>query len=180
MATVKEIEACFALMFDNFTRREFAKAQALHHWRERELLPLVRVGLLCYFRKSIVPEAEVKTPWTVSGKSRIDFRVADTAIEFAVRNPGKGYANVSPRANESELKKLLKWKKGKAVLVLFDFSDFPYGLDDLQGYRQHPSFGQGNHDKNAVTVLYYYIDPESQDVDYHLIEIRRRTRRVAA
>ncbi len=180
MATIQEIEHCFWLMFDNFTRREFGKSHALHTWRERQLLPLVRVGLLCYFQKSVVPEAEVRTPWTRSGKSRIDFRVSNTAIEFAVRNPGKSYTNVSAKANQSELKKLMKWKEGKAVLVLFDFSDFPFTLRDLQAYRQHPSFGQGNHDKNAFTVLYYYLDPDSLEPERHLLEVRRRTRRVAA
>lgn len=177
MPTIAEIEACFELLFDAFHRKEFCKTHQLTHWRERDLLPLVRVGLLCYFGKKAVPEVEVATPWTTSGKSRIDFQVDDTAIEFAVRNPGKSYTNVSASTNTSEVKKLMKWTKGKSVLVLYDFSDKPFTPDEMQWYRDHPSFGKGNHKKNAFTVLYFHVSKRRPLVlGKQLLEVRRRSR----
>jgi hypothetical protein len=177
MPTVIEVAKCFDLLFTAFHTKEFKKSHQLNHWRERDLLPLIRVGLLCYFGKKALPEVEVSTAWTKSGKSRIDFCIADTAVEFAVRNPGKSYTNISASTNTSEVKKLLSWKKGKSVLVLFDFSDSPFTKQDLQWYREHPSFGKGNRTKNAYTVLYFHVvDPRTQELDMHLIEVRRKSR----
>ena len=124
-----------------------------------------------------MPEVEVKTSWTKSGKSRIDFCVGDTAIEFAVRNPGKSYTNVSASTNTSEIKKLISWDKGKSVLVLYDFSDKPFSREDLQWYREHPSFGSGNRKKNAYTVLYFFVvRAKPLELGMHLIEVRRKSR----
>lgn len=177
MTTVKEIASCFDLLFTAFHTKEFQKSHQLTHWRERELLPLIRVGLLCHFGKKALPEVEIDTPWTKSGKSRIDFCIGDTAVEFAVRNPGKSYTNVSASTNTSEVKKLISWKKGKSVLVLFDFSEKPFTWDELQWYREHPSFGKGNRKKNAYTILYFYVvSTKPLELDMHLIEVRRKTR----
>ena len=138
---------------------------------------MIRVGLLCYFGKKALPEVEVSTPWAKSGKSRIDFCIGDTAVEFAVRNPGKSYTNVSASTNTSEVKKLISWKKGKSVLVLFDFSDSPFTWDDLQWYREHPSFGKRSHKKNAYSVLYFYVaKARPRELGMHLIEVRRKSR----
>jgi hypothetical protein len=176
MPTIQEVDKCFTLMFENFIRPEFSKTQELKHWRERDLLPMMRVGLLCYFGKRVVPEVEVETPWTKSGKSRIDFRVGTTAIEFAVRNPGKSFTNVTAKANATEVKKLMRWRAGKSVLVLFDFSADPFTWDELQWYRQHPSLGKGNHSKNALNVLYYFLEGWPRHAACHRLEVRRRSR----
>ncbi len=177
MPTVNEIAKCFNLLFSAFHTKEFKKSHQLNYWRERELLPLIRVGLLCYFGKKALPEVEVSTSWTKSGKSRIDFCIKDTAVEFAVRNPGKSYTNVSASTNTSEIKKLLSWKKGKSVLVLFDFSDSPFTCEELQWYREHPSFGKGNRKKNAYSVLYFYVaSARPQELGMNLIEVRRKSR----
>lgn len=177
MPTVKEITNCFELLFRSFHTPQFTKTQQLTYWTERRLLPLVRVGLLCYFGKSALPEMEVTTPWTLSKKSRIDFCVGDAAIEFAVRNPGKSYTNVSAVANSSEVKKLLKWRKGKSVLVLFDFSESPFTRDELQWYREHPTFGKGNHRKNAYTVIYFHVaGVRPLKLEKHILQVRRKSR----
>jgi hypothetical protein len=163
-------------MFENFIRPEFSKSQGLKHWRERDLLPVVRVGLLCYFGRKVKPEVSVDTKWTTSGKSRIDFVIDADAVEFAVRNPGKDYTNVSSRANASEIKKLQVWSQGKSVLVLFDFSSKPFTKEQLQWYREHPSLGKGNHKKNAVTVLYFHLTGRPKLPACELLEVRRKSR----
>ncbi len=181
MPTVTQVSDCFELLFSAFHTKEFTKSLKLNHWRERDLLPLMRTGLLCYFGKKALPEVEVATSWTVSGKSRIDFCIDDTAVEFAVRNPGKSYTNVSASTNTSEVKKLLSWKNGKSVLVLFDFSDSPFTWEELQWYREHPSFGKGNRKKNAYSVLYFYVESKRPlKLGKHLIEVRRKSRTPSA
>jgi hypothetical protein len=177
MPTITQVAQCFDLLFAAFHSKEFAKSHKLNHWKERDLLPLIRVGLLCYFGKKALPEVEVATPWTKSLKSRIDFRIGDTAVEFAVRNPGKSYTNVAASTNTSEVKKLLSWKAGKSVLVLFDFSDSPFTWQELQWYREHPRFGKGNRTKNAYSVLYFYVvKSRPRELAMHLIQVRRRSR----
>ena len=177
MPTVNEISDCFELMFKAFHSKEFCKTHKLNHWRESQLLPLIRVGLLCYFEKQALPEIEVSTPWTQSKKSRIDFRVGNVAIEFAVRNPGKSYTNVSASTNTTEIKKLMKWTEGKSVLVLFDFSDSPFDMDELQWYREHPKFGSGNHKKNAYSVLYFFVAKRRPlATGCYLVQVRRKSR----
>ena len=164
-------------MFESFLDRRFTKTLNLENKSERKLLPLVRVGLLCYFGQRVVPEAEVSTPWTKSGKSRVDFKIGSTAVEFAVRNPSKTSHNVSATANRSEVKKLLKWKNGRSVLVLYDFSRTPYAKNGFAAFRKHPSFGKGNHIKNAFTLLYFHIESlRPIKTGCHRKEIRRTTK----
>ena len=177
---VDQIEAAFELMFRSFLDRSFAKSLHLQAKTERQLLPLIRVGLLCYFHKRVLPEVEVSTPWTKSKKSRIDFRIDKTAVEFAVRNPGKSKSNVSATTNQSEVKKLLKWREGRSVLVLFDFSHYPIQHDGFQEFRKHPSLGKGNHSKNAYTILYFHVVTRRPlEVRCHRKEIRRESARAA-
>lgn len=176
--TVNKIEEAFTLMFKGFLQPSFVKTLKLKKRTERQLLPLIRVGLLCYFGEKVIPEVEVNTPWTKSKKSRIDFRVANTAIEFAVRNPGRSKTNVSAYSNVSEVKKLLKWKEGRSVLVLFDFSREPLPANEFAAFRKHPSLGKGNHSKNAFTLLYFHIESlKPLNISCHRKEIRRATRK---
>lgn len=64
---------------------------------------------------------------------------------------------MSHRINETEMKKLLKYK-GKSLLVLFDFSKKPFSSDDLEVFREHPSVGQGNHKKSPYQISYFFKD----------------------
>jgi len=175
--SINQIQSAFDLLFRSFFERSFVKSLGLKTKTERQLLPLIRVGLLCYFKKEVIPEVEVATSWTKSKKSRIDFKIEKTAVEFAVRNPGRSKANVSARSNQSEIKKLLKWKEGKSVLVLFDFSREPLPSNGFAEFRIHPSLGKGNHSKNAFTLLYFHIESlKPLEVSCHRKEIRRTSK----
>lgn len=175
--SVDNIQAAFKLMFESFLDQSFVKTLGLQKRTERQLLPLIRVGLLCYFGMRVIPEVEVSTPWTKSKKSRIDFKIDRTAVEFAVRNPGRSNSNVSASSNQSEIKKLLKWKEGRSVLVLFDFSREPFQANGFAAFRKHPSLGKGNHSKNAYTLLYFHIKSlRPVRISCHRKEIRRVTK----
>ena len=155
--TINKIEDAFFLLYKNFHDKNFTKSISLKHKTESQLLPLVRTALLGFF-KQVIPERQIHTPWTKSKHSYIDFCVDKTAIEFAVRNPGKSKSNITPNTNKPEIKKLLKWNSGPAVLVLFDFSDTPLDGDAIEQYRVHPSLGKGNHKKSPFTILYFYTE----------------------
>nr|WP_237402054.1 hypothetical protein [Serratia plymuthica] len=154
--TITEITDCFEYFFSSLYRREFVKTLRLNECSERELLPLVRCYLLGWFADNISPEVKSKLPGTVSGHGYIDFVIDDVAVEFAVRKPTAARSNVSATVNSTEVKKLMK-HDGKALLVLFDFSDTPYSEEQIESFRNWPSLGRGNHRKSAFNVVYFFV-----------------------
>lgn len=140
--TITEIMECFEYFFSSLYRREFVKTLRLNECSERELLPLVRCYLLGWFADNVSPEVKSKLPGTVSGHGYIDFVIDDVAVEFAVRKPTAARSNVSATVNSTEVKKLMK-HDGKALLVLFDFSDAPYSEEQIESFRNWPSLGRG-------------------------------------
>ena len=133
------------------------KTLRLNECSERELLPLVRCYLLGWFADNVSPEVKSKLPGTVSGHGYIDFVIDDVAVEFAVRKPTAARSNVSATVNSTEVKKLMK-HDGKALLVLFDFSDAPYSEEQIESFRNWPSLGRGNHRKSAFNVVYFFVE----------------------
>lgn len=83
--------------------------------------------------------------------------IDDVAVEFAVRKPTAARSNVSATVNSTEVKKLMK-HDGKALLVLFDFSDTPYSEEQIESFRNWPSLGRGNHRKSAFNVVYFFVE----------------------
>ncbi|CAI1908056.1 Uncharacterised protein [Serratia quinivorans] len=155
--TITEITDCFEYFFSSLYRREFVKTLRLNECSERELLPLVRCYLLGWFADNVSPEVKSKLPGTVSGHGYIDFVIDDVAVEFAVRKPTAARSNVSATVNSTEVKKLMK-HDGKALLVLFDFSDTPYSEKQIESFRNWPSLGRGNHRKSAFNVVYFFVE----------------------
>jgi hypothetical protein len=146
----------FSLFYDSLWRPEFRKSLQLNAWSERQLLPLVRTFLLGYFGESLMPEARSVLPGSLSGRGRIDFLVGDVAVEFVVRRPMTSKAVLSPAANSTEVKKLLK-HDGHSLLVLYDLSrDWLTGAG-LEGFRVLPSLGRGFHKKSAFNLAYYHL-----------------------
>ena len=155
--TITEITDCFEYFFSSLYRREFVKTLRLNECSERELLPLVRCYLLGWFADNVSPEVKSRLPGTVSGHGFIDFVIDDVAVEFAVRKPTAARSNVSATVNSTEVKKLMK-HDGKALLVLFDFSDTPYSEKQIESFRNWPSLGRGNHRKSAFNVVYFFVE----------------------
>lgn len=153
--SILEVQDSFGLLFSSLIDRTFSKSLYLEHKGEKSLLPLVRTFLLGYFGKSVVPEVQAKLPGALTGMGRLDFTVDDVAVEFAVRRPGTGAHIIGARINETEMKKLLKYD-GKALLVLFDFTDKPLTSNDLEMFRIHPSMGKGRHRKSPFQISYFY------------------------
>ena len=153
--TITEITDCFEYFFSSLYRREFVKTLRLNECSERELLPLVRCYLLGWFADNVSSEVKSKLPGTVSGHGYIDFVIDDVAVEFAVRKPTAARSNVSATVNSTEVKKLMK-HEGKALLVLFDFSDTPYSEEQIESFRNWPTLGRGNHRKSAFNVVYFF------------------------
>ena len=145
----------FDLLYRSLWQRDFRKSVDLHKHPERKLLPLVRTFLLGYFGESLVPEASSVLPGSLSGYGRIDFLVGDVAVEFVVRRPSASRHVISPDANITEVKKLLK-HDGHALLVIYDFSLSPLTAEDLEGFRELPSLGRGRHVKSPFNLAYYY------------------------
>jgi len=158
MATVGEVVEAFHFLFDNLHEREFRKTLPLNKMKERDLLPLVRTYLLGYFW-TVSPETRSRLPGSLTGHGSIDFVVGNVAIEFAVRRPTDSKRALSSVTNSTEVKKLMKWP-GLSLLVLFDFSRFPYDRADLERYREWPSLGRGWHYKSAFNVAYFYRGPK--------------------
>jgi hypothetical protein len=154
---VRSVVDAFEVFYDGLFDRDFRKSYQFHEYRERELLPLVRVFLLGWFG-GVVPELQSKLAGCQTGQGRIDFLVDDVAIEFAVRRPRDRQATLSQLTNATEVKKLLQFD-GRAVLILFDLSASPFGREDVARYRDWPSLGKGNYKRSAFNVAYFYRDP---------------------
>lgn len=152
---IKEIVEAFDLLFASMHKKDFCKTIRLNEFSEQELHPLVRTFLLGYFGESIIPEAKAQLPGSLTGLGRVDYLIADVAVELAVRSKGKAKANISASVNSTEVKKLMK-HNGRALLVLLDFSDTPATDEDISRFRDWPSLGKGNHKKSAFNVAYFY------------------------
>ncbi|EBO3767278.1 hypothetical protein BTW74_09945 [Salmonella enterica] len=158
--TITEVTECFEYLFSSLYRKAFVKTLRLNECSGRELLPLVRCYLLGWFADSVSPEVRGKLPGSISGHGYIDFVIDDVAVEFAVRKPGAARSALSASVNSTEVKKLMKYD-GKALLVLFDFSDTPYTEEQIESFRNWPSLGRGNHRKSAFNVAYFFVEKRS-------------------
>jgi len=163
--TVSEVRDAFHLLYRNVLDRQFRKTLDLHHWSEKEMLPLVRTFLLGWFGRC-VPEVTVRLPSAPSGYGRIDFQLGDVAVEFAVRRPLDHKGPLSSKVNTTEVIKLMMFE-GRGLLVLFDFSANPFKDDDIERFREYPSLGRGNHRRSAFNVAYFYIDKSAQGDDQY-------------
>ncbi|WP_455820178.1 hypothetical protein [Pseudomonas cerasi] len=155
--TITSVTKSFEYFFHSLYRTEFVKTLRLNECSERELLPLVRCYLLGCFSDDVSPEVKGKLPGSITGNGYIDFVIDDVAVEFAVRKPTAAKSTVSATVNSTEMKKLMKYD-GKALLVLFDFSNTPYSEAQIETFRDWPSLGKGNHKKSAFNVAYFYVE----------------------
>lgn len=160
--------------------KTFAKSKALTKFNERDLLPLFRCFLLGRFGNKLEPEIPVRVPTSIfkSGWGRIDFRVGDIAVEFAVRTSTRAGNQLSASTNKREVVKLLKYD-GRAALLLFDFAAKPLDPNALEKFKIHPTFGRGNHRKSAFTVAYYYVvrgDGRGRPRSFDCVQKQVRTR----
>lgn len=154
--SIKNTVEAFGLLYESLWRPDFRKSLKLNAWSERQLLPLVRTFLLGYFGESLVPEASSALPLSLSGMGRIDFIIDDIAVEFVVRRPSTSRACISPEANSTEVRKLLKYD-GHALLAIFDLSRDWVDSSILEGYRDLPSLGRGYHRKSPFNLAYYHL-----------------------
>lgn len=152
--SIKSIREAFGLLFESIHDRDFRKTIPLHQWSEKELLPLVRTFLLGRFGHCF-PETSVRLPHCSSTQGRVDFLIGNIAVEFAVRRPGDQKAPLSTRVNRDEMIKLML-HDGPGLLVLFDFSRYPFNEEDIERFRDYPSLGKGNYRKSPFHVAYYY------------------------
>lgn len=159
MASVRHIQAGMMDFYCALFQPEFRKTLHLHRYSERQLLPLLRAYLRGRYGERLGVEVEADLPGTASRKGRIDFTVGDTAVEFAVRKPDSPKSSLSAAVNHTEIKKLLKWR-GRAVLVLYDFSDRPYAPGELESkfrdWRSIAKLGRGNHALSPFCVAYFH------------------------
>lgn len=152
--TIGDVRDAFALLYESIHDREFRKSLRLHEWNEKRLLPLVRTFLLGYFRHCS-PEVEVKLASSATGWGRIDFKVGNVAVEFAVRRPMDRKGPISSKVNTTEMIKLMTYD-GPGLLVLFDFSKHHFDEDDIERFRDYPSLGRGRFHRSAFNVAYFY------------------------
>ena len=95
-------------------------------------------------------------------QGRFDFKLGNTAIEFAVKLADDPKQKLLPgknnSVNASEIHKLIK-HKGRSILVLFDFSR-KRSLDDDELYDRYVShsLGKGNHGRTSYEIMYFYRD----------------------
>ena len=104
-----------------------------------------------------------------------------SAIGIVFRRPLPGKLSLrSPqdrRIPPTQISTEPKWKDGRSVLVLYDFSREPTPINGFAAFRKHPSLGKGNHAKNAFTLLYFHIESlKPVQVSCHRKEIRRATK----
>jgi hypothetical protein len=148
MATVKDIQKAIDVFFEWAHDKDFCKSVPLSKVGERTLLPYLKTFFLGRFGE-VDPEYSVST-------GRIDFVVKGIAIEVVVRKPSKPKTVLAPNQNTTEIKKLLKYNEGKAVLAMMDFSKTPITETELNEFRDWPSPGQGRHKVSAFNVTYHY------------------------
>lgn len=154
--SIRDVVESFEYLFDSFYRKEFIKTHRFNKGNERELLPLVRWYLLGRYDDRVYPEFKARLQGSLTGNGYIDFVIGDIAVEFAVRTATASKASISATVQTTEMKKLMKYD-GKALLVLFDFSDSPYSEPEIDEFRYIPSLGKGNHKCSAFNLAYFYI-----------------------
>lgn len=154
MSSVSQVIDAFTLLYAGLRDPGFRKSLPMDRWSERQLLPLVRTFLLGYFGPRARPEHGTVLPGALTGQGRVDFLVYGVAVELAVRRPGCPKADLLPRANRSEVVKLMK-HEGLGLLVLFDFAKNGLSEEELARYRNLPSLGQGNHSRSPFSVVYF-------------------------
>ncbi|GCE80637.1 hypothetical protein [Komagataeibacter oboediens] len=152
--SIKAVREAFGLLYQSIHDSDFRKTLDLNHWNEKELLPLVRTFLLGYFGHCY-PEVCVRLPTCGTKQGRVDFMIGNIAVEFAVRRPHDHKAPLSARVNRDEMIKLMLYD-GPALLVLFDFSRYPFSAEDIERFRDYPSLGRGNFRRSPFNVAYYF------------------------
>ena len=170
MPSVDSIATAFAHLYSGLQQRRLTKAKKMSGWNEQKLLPLVRFYLFGRFGTILQPEFQISTCSTQKTKGRLDFLIGKVAVEFAVRNDGKGRGNVSSRMNRPEVRKL-SYYPGKSVLVLFDFSTQPYSRRELNEFRRMKPFIDPLGKPSAFNVLYYNVSA-AQDRPYFKLNVR--------
>ncbi len=158
MSSVRHIQAGLLDFYSALFDQQFRKTLHLHKYSERQLLPLLRAFLRGRYGDKLGVEVDAALPGAKTTRGRLDFTIGDTAMEFAVRRPDAPQSNLSATVNHTEVKKLLKWR-GRAVLVLFDFSNNPYEPADLEerfrDWRSVAQLGKGNHALSPFCVAYF-------------------------
>lgn len=155
--SIRDVVESFEYLFDSFHDKEFMKTRSVTGMNEKELLLPVRLYLLGCFGEDVHPEYETELPGHgATGWGRIDFKIGDVAVEFAVRSETATKGSISPSIQTTEMKKLMKYD-GKALLVLFDFSDSPYSEEELNDFRDIPSLGRGNYKYSAFNLAYFCV-----------------------
>ena len=167
MPSIQAIASSFSLLYQFLQHRPFTKSKKMDTWDERDLLPLVRFFLLGKFGHIVQPEYNVQVRIDPPKNGRIDFRIGKVAVEFAVRSKSRSKAKVSAPANSSEVRKLAFYQ-GKAILVLFDYSDTPYTRGQLREYRKIPNFKSPVGTPSAFNLLYYNLNAKSERPYYSL------------
>ena len=170
--TIKHIREGFGQLFESMLDRNFRKTLAFSHWGERRLLPLVRTFLLGRYGQIIEVEVDCHLPSTSTGRGRLDFVVGGVAVELAVRKQDSNKASLSQYVNQTEIAKMMR-HEGKAILVLFDFSDSPYTAEELKSYRNALSLGKGNHKKAPFNLAYFHVVARSE-AKYDVISMNVR------
>jgi hypothetical protein len=168
MISIKQVQDAFHLLHETVRQPEFSKSMYFKWWSEKDLLPSVRFYLLGYFG-AIDPEVKTELISNNTGEGFLDFAIENIAVEFAVRRPDDTKFKLTAYANRDERTKLIRRKKynehlTKGVLVLFDFAKDPLSEEQLGHYREMPSLGQGNFNKDDFSILYFYIGENSETV----------------
>jgi hypothetical protein len=163
MSSISEIKEAFDLLYRSMVNNNFSKSQNFNRWNEKSLLPNIRFFLLGYFGDDLEPEIKTELISSPSREGYIDFGVNNAAIEFAVRLPNESASKITSYSNRTEREKLIRRKTWHewaehGVLILFDFSDNPLSKEQLEEYREKPSFGKGNHKMDGFSILYYHHD----------------------
>ncbi|MGA7578072.1 MAG: hypothetical protein ACLQUW_03310 [Desulfobaccales bacterium] len=156
MITISQIKKAFMLLYSGILDKNISKQMWFNHYKEKDLLPCIRLYLLGYFQNNFEPEKSTSHPYSYSGEGRFDFLIGDVAVEFAVRTPECSSRKLKLCDNTDEIAKLTKYP-GDAVLILFDFSKNILAASDLEQYNQLPSLGRGVK-RYPLSILYYYKD----------------------
>lgn len=160
MPSLVEVTDAFDLLFRSLIDKSFQKTKKFDDYNEQKLLPLTRAFLLGYFRR-VEPEVEGTLHTSYSGRGRIDFRIDNVAVEFAVRRRNAKHNALSDVTNASEIIKLARWSK-LSVLVLFDFSGKPFDQSKLEGYRSWRSLDAHRSEMSPFNIRYFYLDREAE------------------
>ena len=170
MPSIDSIATAFAHLYTGLQKRRLTKAKKMSGWNEQKLLPLVRFFLFGKYGTILQPEYPISTWSTKQTNGRLDFLIGKVAVEFAVRNDGKGRGNISSKLNRPEVRKL-SYYPGKSVLVLFDFSTTPYTRRELNEFRRMKPFIDPRGKPSSFNVLYYNT-AAAEDHPYFKLNVR--------